>query len=383
MKKQAEQIEQAEQTKQVLLPWVQSEKIEDATLAKDGWRRSGLYFRNVGYNSDDWLYPAIRYKEDQDLIERKSISLMHLNLHPLASYRALGLSNVVDHWVPLVATEGWDVLTQERPYVLQRLGPQRQWGHIEHPMFWKEVALMLALNDTTAVESQKLLREAGWAGNVIPFGAMPPAQVEAYSLSKQTCHPRVALWLQSRGFWGPENLLPSLGGWRDLFPLTGYAFLEWQAQSPVPIAHVLDWVEPMLSQYALSKEQKVSLIGQMILAFGIALWEKHFKSTCLPYLDDINLRLLYAVCSKSTASSTSLETTVATLTQNVLVPFKAEIPDPQYLPNNTMHPGLLFLLTVHPPQNRADLYMLAELALKMELGLIKAPESIALPNLDN
>ena len=363
-----------------------SEKIQpssDLGLAQVGWKHSGLYFRKAGYCPNDWLYPAFSCKEDQEMVENRSMSLMHLNLHPLASYRVLGLSNVVDHWVPLVATEGWAVLNQELPYVLRELGHERQWGHIEHPTFWKEVTSMLEIKDTAAVESQKLLRQAGWAGNVIPFEAMPLAQVEAYSLSKQTCHPRVALWLQSRGLWGPENLLPSLGGWRDLFPLTGYAFLQWKAQSPVPIAHVLDWVEPMLSQYALSKEKKVSLMGQMILAFGSALWETHFESTFLPHLDDINLRLLYAVCGESTDSSTSLEKTVATLTQDVLTPFKTEIPDAQYLPNTTMHQGLVFLLTVHPPQNRADLYMLADLALKMELGLISAPESIALPNLEN
>lgn len=355
----------------------------DLDLAQKGWKNSGLYFRKAGYRSEDWLYPALTNQEDQDLAEHKSISLMHLNLHPLASYRALGLSNVVNHWVSLVATEGWAVLTQERPYVIRILSHEKQWGHIEHPAFWKEVAAMLEINDTTAVESQKLLRQAGWAGNTIPFEAMPPAQVEAYSLSKQTCHPRIALWLQSRGLWGPENLLPSLGHWRDLFPLEGDTFLQWGEQSPTPIAYVLDWIEPILAHYSLSCEQKISLVGQMFLAFGRANWEKHFASTCSPYLDGIDLELLAVVCGKPTNSPTSLEKTVAAFTQDVSSAFKPDTTDVQNSPDETLHQGLFLLMTVQPPQNRAGLYMLADLALKMESGLIKTPESIALPNLEN
>lgn len=355
---------------------------KDIELAKKGWKHLGMYFREADYNPKDWLASPLGNTTGETSRSANS-QLIRLNLHPLASYRALGLSNVVNHWVPLVATEGWAVLTQDWPYILERLGPLKQWGHIEHPAFWREVASLLATNDKSGGYSQDLLQHAGWAGNVVPFEAMSLEKVEDYSLSGKTCHPRVALWLHSKGLWQKEHLVPSLGNWNDLFPLQGGYFLQWDSQTAVPTEYVLDWIEPILTHYPLSQEQKVSLVGQAFLAFGNEIWKKHLAPACEPHLAGIDLNLLRAVCGKPRENATLLEITVADLTQDVSLAFNPNTLEPQHLPNAAMHPGFLLLRDVQPPRNRAELYMLADWTTKMESGLITMPESIALPSLDN
>ena len=360
----------------------QAQAVKDIELAQKGWKHFGMYFREAGYNPNDWLASPLENTAAETSRNANS-HLIHLNLHPLASYRALGLSNVVNHWVPLVATEGWAVLTQDRPYVLERLGPLKQWGHIEHPAFWREVASLLEANDKSGGYSQALLQHAGWAGNLVPFEAMPLEKVEDYSLSGKTCHPRVALWLHSKGLWQNEHLVPSLGNWNDFCPLQGGYFLHWNAQTAVPTEYVLDWIEPILAHYPLLQEQKVSLVGQAFLAFGNDIWEKHFAKACEPHLAGIDLNLLRAVCGKPRENATLLEITVADLTQDVSLAFNPNTLEPQHLPDVAMHPGFLLLRDVQPPRNRAELYMLADWTTKMESGLVTMPESISLPSLDN
>ena len=355
---------------------------KDMELAKKGWKSLAMYFREADYNPQDWLASPLGSTAAEKALSANN-HLVHLNLHPLASYRALSFSHVVDHWVPLVATEGWAILTQGRPYVLERLGPPKQWAHIEHPAFWREVVSLLKTNDKSGGYSKTMLQHAGWAGNLVPFEAMPLEKVEDYSLSGKTCHPRVALWLHSKGFWQKEHLFPSLGNWNDLFPFQGEYFLQWNSRTAVPAEYVLDWIEPILEHYPLSQEQKVSLIGQAFLAFGADIWKKHFAKACAPHLEGIDLNLLRAVCGNTTEHSTPLEMTVAALTQDVSLAFNPDTLVAQHLPNATMHQSFLLLREVQSPQNRAQLYTLADWTLKMESGLIAMSESIALPNLEN
>lgn len=351
----------------------------DAQLAQASWKRFGLQFRSDGYRPADWMKPVVA-----DHGQPPSGSLIHLNVHPLACYRALGLSNVVDHWVPWVADTGWDVLTQNLPYALKRLGPAKQWGHIEHPAFWKEVAAMLATKDTTGVETQGLLAHAGWAGNLVPFEALPFKDVEQYSNSGQTCHPRVALWLNKAGLRPQELLLPSLGDWNDLFPWAGNTFLHWSKSAPIPIAYVLDWIEPILADFPLTQEHKVSLVGQAIIAFGSEAWDKHFAPTCAPHLAEIDMALLRSVCGLRTPEAGSLAETLSTWTQGIkpLLHEDSESTGQESQQLKNPHAGLSMLINLQEPTSRAQLYSLAVMAQKIDKGLIAAPETVALPSMD-
>ncbi len=355
----------------------------DTQLARESWKRLGLKFRIDGYKPNEWMAPL---GEDTDYPNTPpGGTLIHLNLHPLACYRALGLSNVVDHWVPWVAEEGWDILTQNQPFVLKRLGPARQWGHIEHPAFWKEVAAMLAVKDTTGAETQSLLQQAGWAGNLVPFTALPREDVEQYSKSGQTCHPRAALWLHSAGLLPHDQLLASLGNWDHLFPLGGHTFLQWGKNTPIPVAYILDWMEPLLSGFPLTIEHKVSLVGQAILAFGSDAWEKHLAPTCRPYLAEVDMALLRAVCGEQPFSTDPLHETIRAWTLD----FKPALPGEtmgtaldlrQQLKNP--HAGLCLLMDLQEPTSRAQLYRLAAMAQNIDKGLVAAPQTIALPSME-
>lgn len=363
----------------------------DIEIAHSSFTRMGLAFRPHGYDANDWIAPPVQFDKATNLLESNASSLIHMNLHPLACYRALGLSPIVDHWVSRVATEGWALLTDNfGPFRI--IGPPRQWGHIEHPKFWEEVAKLLALHDTTGKETQGLLCHAGWAGNTVPFDALPRHQVEQYSASGQTCHPAVALWLKNQDLWNEDKLIPSMGVWNKEFPLAGNSFMGWNKESPITVAHVREWLNLMLLHYPLSQEQKVNLVGQTLLAFGQANWEHYFAPSAQAYVKDIDMSLLYAVCGfKSSlfdtfqpkqSKDTALEKTVALLTQDTYSPFSTDLIDLGRLQAvSNVHENLLLLLEIQPPQNRAELYMLADMARKMELGIIKAPETVALPDL--
>lgn len=356
----------------------------DIDLARQGWGYVGLLFCAAGYNPDEWLSP--RSKDiPLDLHEYDSRSLIQLNLHPLSSYRALGLSHVVDHWVPWVSTEGWGKI--EDAYAPRGLGNLRQWAHIEHSEFWKAVATMLAVNDTTSSHTQALLQHAGWAGNIVPFQKMHFDHAIQYSQTTKTCHSRVALWLQSKNLWKAEDLVSSLGEWRDLFPLHGITFLNFIY---VPIAYVQEWLVLLLAYYPLTQEQKVSLVGQAIIAFGPDAWEHHFAKASMPYLDGIDMDLVHAVCGNADTISfaekkrhSTLYKTTRLLTHDVSIPFEREGIKSIDISNNNpgTHNGLLLLLEIQQPNNRSELYTLAKLAKDIELGLVAAPDIIALPEL--
>lgn len=354
-------------------------QLRDISLANTGWKGLGLCFRNEGYNSEEWLAPPYSNPEE---VTSRNVLLFHMHLHPLASYRALGLSKVVDYWVPHVAEQGWGKLTLELPYQLTRLGHIKQWGHIEHPAFWKEVAALMAAKDTTGHYTQLLLSHAGWAGNLVPFNALPMEQITRYSQSNPNCHPRIALWLQSKELWEEGRLLPSLGQWDDLFPLHGTLFLQWHRTAAVPIAYVLDWIEPILAHYPLLPEHKLSLVGQAILAFGPELWERNFAPTCQQYLDGLDMGLLYAVCDIQSPKATLIEQTVQRLTQNVNQCFDPMLVHGTLSNHHDVSKDILLLLDIQPPATRTELYTLAVLAKKMEQGLVPAPQSIPLPNLE-
>ena len=363
----------------------------DMEIAHSSFTRMGLPFRPHGYNENDWLVPPVQFPQGTKLLESNAGSLIHMNLHPLASYRAMGLSHVVDHWVPRVAAEGWALLTDNfGPFI--RLGAPRQWGHIEHPVFWGEVAKLLDINDTNGNQTQELLRHAGWAGNTVPFEAVPRHHAEQYSKTAPTCHPRVALWLKAKGLWTKEQLVPSMGPWKDSFPLAGDSFMAWGKDSAITVAYVREWLDLMLMHYPLSQENKVGLVGQAILAFGKTAWERHFEPSARAHLADIDMSLLYSVCGLNAplfatfnpkeTKDTSLEKTVAIITQDSREVFSPNAIDFGRLQKvSNLHENLLLLLEIQPPQSRTELYMLADMARKMERGIIQAPETVALPDL--
>ena len=380
---QVKNMRQGEKSKDGPRPTSQERDVQLATL---GWKRLGLHFRTQGYSPDDWISPPVEslHPSEHMLGPSESRALLHLNLHPLACYRALGLSHVVDHWVPLVAKEGWEVLNQPLPYALKRLAHPKQWGHIEHPAFWNEVASMLAVNDTTGICTQELLQHAGWAGNLVPFEALAPQHIEQYSTSGQTCHPRVAQWLRTKGLWSQEQLLPSLGEWDHLFPMNGNGFLQWGQHTPIPTAYILEWMEPLLAHFPLSLEQKTSLVGQAILAFGVDVWEKKLAPTCSPHLNEIDMNLVRAVCGAPSKAPSSLEETLWSISQKL-----GNNSDPtehgSQLESRVLtrpHAGLLMLVDLQEPTSRAQLYRLAVMAKNIDSGLIAAPEAIALPSFD-
>lgn len=379
---QVERMRQAEQTQEER----RTSQERDLHLATTGWKRLGLHFRIEGYHANDWIAPPVESLHPSEHLTnpRETRALLHMNLHPLACYRALGLSHVVDHWVPLVAKEGWDVLNQPLPYALKRLGHAKQWGHIEHPAFWKEVASMLATNDTTGICTQELLQHAGWAGNLVPFEALAQEHIELYSKSGQTCHPRVAQWLHNEGLWNKEQLLPSLGPWEHLFPMNGHHFLQWGERTPIPTAYVLEWMEPLLAHFPLSVEQKASLVGQAILAFGIEVWQAKLAPTCLPHLNDVDMNLVRAICGVLPHAAFSLEETAFSISLTLGQRFEPGQQDSPPSSRTRAHPhaGLLMLVDLQEPTSRAQLYRLAVMAQDIDKGLIQAPEAIALPSFD-
>lgn len=398
-KRQERRIEQEQERQKLRIEQAKQEhaKKKIATAARDieiadfAWTHLDLPFRPHGYDEHDWIASPAHFPQGTNLLELHGASLIRMNLHPLACYRALGLSHIVDHWVPRIATEGWAKLTENfGPFI--RLGPPRQWGHIEHPAFWSEVTKMLALNDTTGSWTQGLLRHAGWAGNTVPFEAVARHHVEQYSKTASTCHPKVALWLNAEGLWTKEQLVPSMGPWKDAFPLAGHAFMGWTASSHITVAYVREWLDLMLMHYPLSQEQQVNLAGQAILAFGAPAWEKMFAASTRAYLTEIDMDLLYAVCDvNKPLSSTSksketkeeaLRQTVTFLTQDIRSPFSTEPPSVERLKRfSGLHENLLLLSEIQPPQSRAELYMLALMARNMDRGLVAAPEVTPLPDL--
>ena len=62
----------------------------DMEIAHSSFTRMGLPFRPHGYNEADWLVPPVQFPQGTKLLESNAASLIHMNLHPLASYRAMG-----------------------------------------------------------------------------------------------------------------------------------------------------------------------------------------------------------------------------------------------------------------------------------------------------
>lgn len=315
--------------------------------------------------------------------------------HPSA-HEALGRYAVVDHLVPKLDKHVLQKMDTEAE-VVDRL------ARMNHAGLWQELARIFSKQQADPMSQEtpfhaawespwsRILETAGSCGNLAPFRVCPREELVRYLPWDAMPHPLVGLWLLEQKVCTMEDLCAKLN--KDTLPMhkdTRYSFAGSFAGEPVSPAYLAQWCSLLLKEYPLPVDIKVRLVAQSIYSFGYDAWKTHVHAVCAPYLQDVNLPLLYAVCGVNTArqgesDSELLQTVVAVSrapTWNYDAKEAMNWNVGQSVQGSSSHPGLMMLCDLTPAQNRVELYHLACMAQRIDHGLAQGVEMLELPALE-
>jgi hypothetical protein len=307
----------------------------------------------------------------------------------LSLYRAFGRQNVAEHFV--------DMLQNCKPGEPLRHGLKfyERWAHIEHVGFWREAASYL--NQVEGLNMWGVaLDAAAYCGNLVPLQLVEPQVLrywatnlsqlsKAGQMARKTymVHPTVAKWFLNEGLWNQADIEAQVNS--RTCPLEGNGFMGMQENVVCESGYVADMCEMVLRDYNLSVEKTARFVGQALLSLGVDYWNDVLATRLAPYLGDIELDALKAVCGQlifvNDPDEQSLYNTLQKATHAVRG-FSAEQAHFVMREGLCPHKGLLFLMDLDPPQDRVALYHLGAMALRIRRQKVKEPEVFSLPNLD-
>ena len=304
-----------------------------------------------------------------------------LQLQHVSAYKALKRLDLVDHWVPLLELDAIGMIHEDKDIL-------RHWAHIEHPVFWQTLAKLFTMPlqavpyparehgwdgaDLFRVNTywSVALDEAGKCGNVLPFEVAPAQALARYVRSEEAHHPRVALWLYSKGLRTMDQLHAHVD---TTYNIGGDHFGTLSHERPVSLEYVVDWCEVLLRDFNLGFAQKVGVAGQALMAFGHAAWKEHLEPVFRPYIHGIDMQLLYLVChaipNDEVDMHATLDRTVWLATQHPGTAFDSKRVDLYRRGHAWPNTGLGVLLEYMTPQTRVDLYFLARKVREGEQGI--------------
>lgn len=313
----------------------------------------------------------------------------------ISAHKALGHNAVVDHWVDLL-----DHKSEAR--LPKRLSVCALWANIEHDKFWQKMAHVFEHIEKTHFETpfhakweapwSYILEKAGDCGNLAPYRCCPRSELVLYSSvimkphSKVGPHPAVGLWLEQEGLATKEQLVSLVN--EETMPMRydiGIDFGGSQFGEPVTPEFVAQWCKLFLADYGLPIEKKIRIVAHVVYAFGIDAWIEHVQPVCAPYLEGIELPLVYAVCGLHTtipepANNTwRLLKTVRELSQDPHKDYDTQLATT--IKEEARHADLAMLCELAPPQSRIELYFLAYNALQIDNNAVPSADVLELPEL--
>lgn len=302
----------------------------------------------------------------------------------LSVFRAFKRQEVAEHFVPLLEAK-----RAGHPGVTF----YECWGHIEHTGFWRAAGALLNQAEGLDVWGYAL-DAAAYCGNLAPFVAGEPAvlQYRATNLSQlsqagwktKMLHPDVAKWLVDKGFWTRADIAAQVNS--RTCPMDGNQFMGLPEYVACESEYVADMAESVLRDYGLSLDQTVRFVGQAMLSLGLDYWNDTLSKRIAPYIVGIEVDVLKAVCGQMVfvkdPDEQSLYNTLQKATQAPSLTFRAEHANSGMREGPCQHNGLLFLMDLDPPKDRAALYHLGAMALRVRRQQIKEPEVFALPKLE-
>lgn len=312
--------------------------------------------------------------------------------HP-AAHKVLGRHAIVDAWMPTLRQKAINTM-ENKAHIVD------MWARIDHPPFWAELTRLF--NEEEAKESSRetpftaawrapwlrMLNGAGQCGNLGPFLGAPKHELVRYlSEMEGPPHPKIGLWLVQEGLYTMEQLRGGISP--KTYPLEP-KFQSFGGNVPgEPIApeFATQWCALQLEHYGLSLEQKVNLVGHMLIHLGPDAWLEHIGPACAPYIRDINMPLLFSACGIHVPGMHNpddlLNKTVRLLSQASLPKYNHASVDLSSTPRyGQVDQSLLVMLNLAPPQNRAELYFLACQVDTARHAMAEGMASIDLPALD-
>lgn len=353
-----------------------SKKSNDKRVALKAWRNKCRWDWTTAEQTDHkWVAAG-------GFVEYGNARFDHPSAHAL-----LGRYDMVDHWLPMVAKEAVVKMYEE-------LEIAERWARVDHLDFWKELGRVFekeAGKETSLETAFTAAWEAPWAtilkaggecGSLAPFQVAPPDALAQYAQSVVMPHPRVGLWMVSKGLCTLEQLREGLNA--KTLPMLNdsrLSFAGTRPGEPMSVEYAADWCQLFLKNYDLPIEAKVRLVGQTIYSLGYDAWKTHIEPVCAPYLADVELDLVYAACEAQGPDESSLQRTVRLASQRI-----EDIRNGGSLVQDDSlqeppHDGVLMMLHLSTPQNRVDLYLLAYVALQIDKGVVHGVDTLELPAL--
>ena len=345
-----------------------AEERHDKRLALQAWAQDCAWPHvHLQAEGHVWLNTGFIYKEG-----------VFQGTH-ISAYKSLKRLDLVKHWIPFLERDAIRMVHENKSML-------RHWAHIEHPDFWRELAALLTAPlqpvpypaRTTGWDGStefrvnvywsEVLDEAGKCGNLAPFDVAPTRCLARYAQKEGAHHPRVGLWLCSRGLRTMEQLHADID---KAYAIEGDEFGSMSHERSLALEYVVDWCEVLLRDCNLDLGQKVGVVGQALLAFGSAVWEEHLEPIFRPYIEGIDVQLLHVVCKAmlDCDANITLDRTVWLATQNPRMRFDPQRVDSFRYDHPWPNTGLGVLLDYTPPQTRLDLYFLARRVREGELGI--------------
>ncbi len=342
-------------------------------MALQAWAEGCVWpYEHMQTTKATWLHTGFIYKKG-----------VFQGTH-ISGYKTLGRLELVKHWIPLLERDAIRMVHENKNML-------RHWAHIEHPGFWKELSIYLTspLQEVpypareTGWDGSKefrentywseVLDEAGKCGNLVPFEVAPARFLARYAQGEVECHPRVGLWLCARGRRTMKQLHAHI---EHAYNISGDCFGTMSHERPISLEYVVDWGEVLLRDCNLDLPQKVGVAGQALMAFGTDTWEKHLEPVFRPYIEGIDMQLLYLVCKAMPDNevdvNATLDRTVWLATQHPRTSFDVQRIDSYRHGRPWPNTGLGVLLEYMAPQTRVDLYFLARRVREGELGIARS-----------
>lgn len=305
----------------------------------------------------------------------------------LSLYRAFDRDKVAVHFSDMLENSGIDQFTKHGTEFY------KQWGHIENKSFWRAAGAYL--NQTQGLDMWGFaFDEAAYCGNVLPFQECDDTvlRYRAGNLSQRSTggwkakmlHPTAAKWLVNAGLWSRADMATQVNP--KTCPMDGNGFMGLPVGSVCESRYVVDMCEDVLRDYGLSLDQKVRFVGQALLSLGLNYWDEQLSVRLAPYTADIEIDALKAVCGcmvfVQDTGEQCLYNTLQRGTQAASLKFSAEHANTGMREGPYQHEGLLFLMDLNPPEDRAALYHLGAMALRVHRRQVQEPEVVVLPSLE-
>ena len=307
----------------------------------------------------------------------------------VSAHRALGHHAIVDRWIDFLDKKTEFSITQQSDVIAR-------WANIDHDKFWQKLTQVFGRIQQEYPETpfhaewkapwKSILETAGACGNLAPYRCCPSSELMLHVSNVRSPHPAVGLWLEQEGLATKEQLISWVN--EDAMPMrhdkeTSFGgSLFGEAVTPDFVAH---WCKLFLADYGLSIEQKVRVVAHVVYAFGIDAWEAYMHPACAPYLEGIELPLVYAVCSINMVtpdpanSAWRLLQTVVDLSQEEHKDYDTQLATT--IKEESRHAHVAMLCELAPPQSRLELYFLAYNALQMDKNAVPSDYALELPEL--